>query len=188
MAEIVLFHHAQGLTPGIQHFAEKLRDAGHVVHVPDVYDGATFGDVDTGVAHARSLGFDNVLERSVAAARELPADVVYAGFSLGVMPAMALAQTRPGARAAVLLHGAVPLGEFTDSWPDGVALQLHTRPDDPLGDYEEAEQLAGEVPDAELFTYPGQDHLFTDDSLDVHDQAATTLVLDRMLALLDRVG
>jgi dienelactone hydrolase len=187
MAEILLFHHAQGRTPGVVHFAERLQAAGHVVHVPDLFDGATLPDVDSGVAHARSIGFDVVCDRGVAAAQEWPAALVYAGFSMGVMPAMKLAQTRPGALGAVFLHGAIPLGEFADTWPDGVPLQLHTRPDDAWGDYDDAKHLTEVVPGAELFGYSGQEHLFTDDSLPVYDAEQTGLVLERMLALLAKV-
>jgi dienelactone hydrolase len=188
MAEIVLFHHAQGCTPGVLHFAESLRAEGHLVHVPDLYDGATFDDLDDGVAHARSIGFDTLVDRGVAAAQEWPAEVVYAGFSMGVMPAMALAQNRPGARAVVFLHGAVPLGELGAAWPAGLPLQLHTRRDDDWGDAEEAEKLAAEIPGTELFLYPGDEHLFTDDSLAAHDPEATALVRQRMAALLDRLA
>src|SRR5205085_12235343 len=98
MAEVLLFHHAQGLTPGVRAFADELRAAGHVVHTPDLYEGKTFDTVDEGVAHAREVGFGTILERGVAAAEDLPAELVYAGFSLGGMPAQMLAQTRPGTR------------------------------------------------------------------------------------------
>jgi dienelactone hydrolase len=187
VAEVVLFHHAQGLTPGVVSFADALRAAGHVVHTPDLYDGATFDDLDAGVAHARAIGFDTVLERGVAAAQLLPDDLVYAGFSLGVLPAQRLAQTRTGARGAILLHGAFPQGEFGD-WPAGLALQIHTMEDDDWGDVDVARALVAAVDGAELFLYPGKAHLFTDDGLAAFDAGATDLVQQRVLALLDRVG
>ena len=46
MTEILLFHHALGLTPGITEFAGHLRGAGHTVHTPDLYDGHTFRTVE----------------------------------------------------------------------------------------------------------------------------------------------
>ncbi len=49
MTEIVLFHHAQGLTPGIDAFADELRRAGHTVHTPDLYDGHTFDTLEEGL-------------------------------------------------------------------------------------------------------------------------------------------
>jgi dienelactone hydrolase len=188
MAEVLLFHHAQGLTAGVRSFADELRTAGHVVHTPDLYEGRTFSDLDEGVAHAQEIGFDTVLERGRLAAQSLPADVVYAGFSLGVMPAQLLAQTRPGANAALLLHGSVPLEEFGGAWPPGVPLQIHTMEDDDWGDVEVGRRLAATIPGAELFVYPGDVHLFTDDSLAAYDESAAALVRERVLAFLGRLG
>jgi dienelactone hydrolase len=185
VTQVVLFHHAQGLTPGVVSFADALRAAGHVVHTPDLYDGATFDDLDAGVAHAQEIGFDTVLERGVAAAQRLPDDVVYAGFSLGVLPAQQLAQTRPGARGAILLHGTFPPGEFGD-WPAGLPLQIHTMEDDDWGDIDVARALVAAVDRAELFLYPGNAHLFTDDGLPAHDERAAALVRRRVLEFLDR--
>jgi dienelactone hydrolase len=145
VAEVLLFHHAQGLTDGVLAFADDLRAAGHVVHTPDLYEGRTFDDLETGVGHAQEVGFDTVLERGRLAAQGLPDDVVYAGMSLGVMPAQLLAQTRPGARGAVLLHGSVPLEEFTGEWPPGLPLQMHTMEDDDWGDVDVARQLAATI-------------------------------------------
>ncbi|MGY1835655.1 dienelactone hydrolase family protein [Blastococcus sp. SYSU DS0510] len=184
MAELVLFHHAQGLTAGVRAFADDLRADGHVVHTPDLYDGRTFATLEDGVAHARELGFGAVLERGRAAVAELPERLVYAGFSLGVMPAQLLAQTRPGAAGAVLMHAAVPLGEFADEWPEGVPVQFHVMEADEWGDVAEARELAAAIGDAELFLYPGDRHLFTDRSLADHVEAAAAQVLDRVRAFL----
>lgn len=184
MADVVLFHHALGLTPGVLSFASVLRDAGHTVHTPDSYDGATFADIDEGVAFARSTGFDVVMDRAVSAASALPAEVYYVGMSLGAMPAQMLAQTRPGALGAVLLYSAVPLGEFGDAWPGGVPLQMHLMEDDPFEDTPIARDLAAAVPGAELYVYPGDRHLFADESSADHDPAAAALVRERVLAFL----
>jgi dienelactone hydrolase len=189
MAEIVLFHHAQGLTRGVVAFADGLRAAGHVVHTPDLYDGETFADLEAGVAHARDVvGFGAVLERGRAAAEALPADLVYMGMSLGVMPAQLLTQGRAGARAAVLLHGCVPLEEFGGSWPAAVPGQIHTMTDDSWGDAEVGRAIAAAVAGVELFLYPGAAHLFTDSSLPAYDADAAALVGDRVLAFLARLG
>ncbi|CAA9273468.1 MAG: hypothetical protein AVDCRST_MAG57-3287 [uncultured Blastococcus sp.] len=188
MAEVLLFHHALGLTSGVHSFADRLRAAGHVVHTPDLFEGRTFAGVDEGVAHAQAIGFGTVLERGRAAAEGLPDRLVYAGASLGVMPAALLAQTRPGAVGALFLHGAVPLDEFGDgTWPDGVPLQVHTMADDAWGDVDVARQLGEQVPGAEVFRYPGDRHLFTDDSCADFDAPAAALVLERALDLLARV-
>jgi dienelactone hydrolase len=191
MTDVVLFHHVQGLTPGVHALADEIRAAGHAVHTPDLFEGRTFGTLEEGMAFARDTGFGALAERGVAAAEGLGADVVYAGMSFGVMPAQQLAQTRPGARGAVLLHACVPAGEFSAGWPAGVPVQVHGMEHDPLfadeGDLDAARELVEATDDAELFLYPGDQHLFTDSSLPAYDHEATTLVLERVLALLERV-
>jgi dienelactone hydrolase len=186
VAHVLLFHHALGLTDGVRAFADDLRAAGHEVTVPDLFDGRTFAALEDGVAHAEEVGFLTLAERGGRVADDLPADLVYAGFSLGVLPAQRAAQTRPGARAAVLYHGGVPVETFGEVWPPEVTLQLHVAEDDPWGDVEDVRQLAAAA-DGELFTYPGDAHLFTDRTLDVHDPDAAALVLERTLDLLARV-
>ena len=191
MTEIVLFHHAQGLTPGMVAFADQLRSAGHTVHAPDLYDGRTFASLDDGIAHARSIGFDKLLARGAAAANELPAAVVYAGFSLGVMPAQMLAQTRAGARGALLFDACVPVDEFGDAWPAGVPVQVHGMDADPFfaleGDLDAARALVDSTDQAELFLYPGAAHLFADSSLPGYDAAAAQLMTQRVLEFLSRL-
>ena len=125
MAEVVLFHHAQGLTPGVIAFADQLRAAGHTVHTPDLFDGHTFDTLEEGLGYAGRVGFGAVTDRGVRAVEELPAEVVYSGFSLGVVPAQKLAQTRPGARGALFFHSCIPVSEFGSSWPDGGSVQVH---------------------------------------------------------------
>jgi dienelactone hydrolase len=188
MTETLLFHHAQGLTPGFLEFAERWRAAGHTVHTPDLYDGATFGTVDEGVAHAESIGFDEIIRRGTAVAATLPERIVHAGLSLGAMPAQSLTQTRPGALGALLLHGAVPTANFAGPWPAGTPLQMHAMNQDEWADVPILEDLVREISGAELFLYPGSGHLFTDSSSVDYDKRATDLVLERILEFLDRVG
>lgn len=190
MAEVLLFHHAQGLTEGISAFADRLRQAGHTVHTPDVYDGNTFPTLDEGLAYARQVGFGELMERGVRAADALPAALVYIGFSLGVLPAQRLAQTRPGARGAVLLESCVPPSEFGGAWPADVPVQVHGMDADPFfageGDIDAARALVKEAVDGELFVYPGERHLFTDSSLATYDADAATLVAERVLDFVNR--
>ena len=194
MTEIVLFHHAQGLTDGVHAFADRLRSEGHTVHTPDLYEGHTFGTLDEGMAYARSVGFDDLLDRGVAAGAALPPEIVYAGFSMGVMPAQKLAQTRVGARGALLFDACIPLREFGAPWPNGVPVQVHGMDHDPFfaeegGDIDAARELVASTDQAELFLYPGSVHLFADSSLPGYDAAATALMLGRVLDFLSaRVG
>ncbi|MFJ9517879.1 dienelactone hydrolase family protein [Kitasatospora sp. NPDC101801] len=188
MAEIVLYHHSHGLTEGVASFAAELRRAGHTVYLPDLYEGHTFATLEEGIAYARLTGFDTLLERSVAAVKELSNELVYVGFSLGVMPAQLLAQTRAGARGALLLHACFPVSEFGERWPTGVPVQVHGMDADPFfvddGDLEAARALVESAPEAELFRYPGHEHLFTDASLPSYDRAATALLTERVLDFL----
>lgn len=187
MTEILLFHHAQGLTGGVRALADDLRAAGHMVHTPDLFDGRTFDTLEEGVAHAEEVGFGNLIAQGVAAAEVLPEALVYVGLSMGAMPAQRLAMTRPGALGALLLHSSVPLEFFGGDWPEGVLGQIHTARDDDWGDADVAQAIAAEVPGAELFLYPGYQHLFTDRSLQAYDEQAAAQVLERVLAFLGRL-
>jgi len=189
MAEVMLFHHAHGQTAGFLAFADGIRAAGHTVHTPDLYDGHTFDSLDGGLAFAKQLGFGNLLERGVRAADRLPSELVYAGFSLGVMPAQQLAQTREGARGALLLHACLPTSEFGSSWPADVPVQVHAMDADPFfvedeGDIDAARALVESAEQAELFLYPGDQHLFADSSLPSYDQDAAELLTRRVLDFL----
>jgi dienelactone hydrolase len=192
MAEILLFHHAQGQTEGFLAFADELRAAGNVVHTPDLYDGKTFTELGDGVGYAEQVGFDTLVERGRAAADRLPSEMIYAGFSLGVLPAQMLAQTRPGTKGALLFHSCIPTSEFGRPWPQGVPLQIHMMDADewalpPNEDLDVARQLDETVESAELFVYPGDRHLFADNSLPDYDESAATLLKQRVLSFLDNV-
>ncbi|MGO7294905.1 dienelactone hydrolase family protein [Rhizobium ruizarguesonis] len=193
MAEILLFHHAQGLTPGVCSFADDIRAAGHIVHTPDLFDGRTFPSIEPGIAYIGEIGFDAMRERGVRLADELPAGLVYAGFSFGVLPAQKLAQTRPGARGALLFYSCLPIsGEWAfGPWPDGVAVQIHGMDNDPIfvgeGDIDAAREIVETVEDAALFLYPGDQHYFADSSLPSYDADATALLTLRVIEFLNRV-
>jgi dienelactone hydrolase len=188
MAEVLLFHHAQGQTPGFHAFADELRGAGHTVHTPDFFDGRTFDSIDSGLAYAKQIGFGEIVERGVRAAGGLPAELVYAGFSLGEVAAQKLAQTRPGARGALLFYSCVPISEFGSSWPAGVPVQIHAMDADPIfvgeGDIDAARALVESAEDAELFLYPGDQHYFADSSLPSYRADAAALLRERVLDFL----
>jgi dienelactone hydrolase len=193
MAEVLLFHHAQGLTRGVHAFAGDLRVAGHTVHTPDLFEGRTFQSIEEGLAYIRGIGFDEVRERGVRVADKLPPALVYAGFSFGVLPAQKLAQTRPGARGALLFYSCLPIsGEWAfGPWPERVPVQIHGMDNDPIfvgeGDIVAAREIVEKVKGAELFLYPGDQHYFADSSLPSYDAEATALLTRRVLAFLGRV-
>jgi dienelactone hydrolase len=193
MAEVLLFHHAQGQTEGFHAFADELRQAGHTVHTPDLFDGRTFESIEEGMAHAEEVGFpDAIIERGERAAGQLAPELVYAGFSLGVVPAQKLAQTRPGARGALLYYSCVPLSYFGGSWPKGVPAQIHGMDEDPIfvgeGDVDAARELVEVAEDAELFLYRGDQHYFADSSLPGYDESAAKLLTERTVAFLAEHG
>jgi dienelactone hydrolase len=196
MAEVVLFHHVQGLTDGMLAFADELRGGGHTVHTPDLFDGERPATIDDGIALTRTIGGDVLDERADKAVADLPEGLVYAGFSFGAAAAQRLAQTRPGARGALLYESCISLtAEWAfGPWPDGVAVQIHGMDKDPFfaleGDLDAARELVETVgPElAELFVYPGDRHLFSDRSLPSYDADAAALVVQRSREFLDRVG
>jgi dienelactone hydrolase len=188
MTDVLLFHHAQGQTTGFHAFADELRRGGHTVHTPDLFEGRTFDSIDEGMAHAEELGFpDEIFARSERAADGLPNELVYAGFSLGVLPAQKLAQTRPGARGALLFYSCVPT-EFFGPWPPDVPVQVHGMDADPIfvgeGDIDAAREVVASSEDGELFLYPGNQHYFADSSLPSYDPEATALATRRVLDFL----
>ena len=186
MTEVVLYHHVQGLTDGVRAFADELRESGHTVHTPDMFGGRTFPTIDDGIAFAQEQGFAKLVEVGVAASDDLSSDIVYAGFSFGAMPAQQLAQTKPGARGALLMYGVVPFTEFGDAWPEDVPVQVHAMENDAwfLEDLPSAQALADSTDVAELFLYPGDKHLFADASTADYDADAAALLMERVRAFL----
>lgn len=186
MAEVLLYHHIQGLTEGVRAFADELRQDGHTVHTPDLFGGRTFDSIEEGFAFAKETGFDTIRERGAAAADELGTELVYAGFSFGVTIAQRLAQTRPGARGAVLMYSCLPVDEFGGVWPVGVPVQIHGKEGDEFFDEDlpAARELVRSTSDAELFVYPGDQHLFADSSLAAYDPEAAALLTERVRAFL----
>ena len=191
MADVLLFHHAMGQTPGFHAFADELRAAGHAVHTPDLFDGRTFASIEEGVGYADEVGFGEIVEKGVRAADRLPDELVYGGFSLGVLPAQKLAQTRPGARGGLFFYSFVPVEEF-GTWPAGVPAQIHGMDADPYfageGDIDAARALVESAPDVELYVYAGDEHYFADSSLASYDAVASALLMERVLAFLDARG
>ena len=190
MAEIIVFHHILGLTPGVEAFADDLRAAGHTVHTPDLYAGRRFDSIEAGASFAQGPEAPDLDALADAAVADLPAEVVYLGISSGVMQAQRLAQTRPGAAGAILLEATVPItGDWAfGPWPDGVPVQIHGMDADPFfageGDIDAARALVAAVPEAELYVYPGDRHLFEDRSLPSYDAGATALLTARVLEFL----
>ena len=193
MARVVLFHHVLGVTDGLHAMADRMREAGHEVAVPDLFDGHQFSTIEAGAEHVDAIGVPALLERAQAAVADMPEDVVYAGVSLGVLAAQSLAQTRAETNGAVFMESCVPATEFGDGWPEGLPVQIHGMDGDPFfageGDIDSARAIVDSASPgtAELFTYPGDGHLFVDPSAEAHDPAAAELVMQRVLDFLQRI-
>jgi dienelactone hydrolase len=184
MAEIVLFHHAGGVTDGVLAFAQQLRDAGHTVHTPDLFDGRTFADVHDGVAFVQAQGEGTFAARAAEIVASMGSELVYAGMSMGAARAAEQVLTRPGAKGAFFLYGAIAPSWWDATWPDLVPSQAHVTKDDEFREPEAEVQYLADVPGAELFVYPGAGHLFAEPGHPDYDEVAARLAAQRILAFL----
>jgi dienelactone hydrolase len=183
MVEIVLFHHVCGMTDGVHAFAETLRETGHTVHTPDLFEGRTFTDVREGMEFAESVGEEVFEGRAAEVVKQYPTDAVYGGMSMGAARAAEQVLERPGARGAFFLYGAVAPSWWGATWPSDVATQAHVAEGDELRE-PEAETEYAEVPGAELFVYPAGGHLFAEPGHPDHDPDAARLATGRVLDFL----
>jgi dienelactone hydrolase len=197
MAEVVMFHSVLGLRPAVQDAAERLRVAGHTVHTPDLFDGEVFDNIDDGMRKEETIGSREIARRAEEAVAELPAELVFAGFSMGLVYAEWLAASRPGALGAVLMHGAVPVEGLTEyfgveRWPAGVPVQVHYAADDPWVEAEQeviplGDAVRGAGAEFEQYVYPGSGHLFADPNFFEYDLASSEAMWERVISFLGRV-
>jgi dienelactone hydrolase len=193
VSRIVLLHSAQGLGPGVEIWADRLREAGHEVWAPDLFEGRTFDRLEDGIAHRDEVGVAELMRRAEAALAELPGDVVYCGFSMGAASAGYYAATRKGSRGAVLISGVTPLAQLgVERWPEGVPAQVHFTAEDEWidrGGVESFEHALDAVrAKLEIHVYPGSGHLFADPASPGYDPAAAELLLTHVLGFLERCG
>lgn len=190
MATVVLFHSVYGLRPAVHSAADRLREAGHEVHTPDLYDGRTADSVEAGMELKDEIGRDELLKRAVTATAPLSeAGLVYAGFSLGGSIAQNLALGDTKARGLLLMHGTSDIAE--DAAVDELPVQLHVADPDPYEPHDWLNawylrmQRAGA--DLEVFRYTGAGHLFTDEGLDDYDEESAEQVWRVALGFLGTV-
>ncbi|MGH2884328.1 MAG: dienelactone hydrolase family protein [Solirubrobacteraceae bacterium] len=187
----MLFHSAQGLRRDVRLWTESLRAAGHQVYTPDLFEGATFEQLEDGIAHRDQIGIPVLMRRAAAALEELPAQLVYGGFSMGAATAEYYAATRDGARGAVLMHSVAPLKTFgVETWPNGLPVQLHYAVGDPLlGDRRDVDALrvlaAAAGARTVVYEYPGAGHLFADPDGPDYDPTLADEMLQRQLSFLE---
>lgn len=186
MARLLLFHHVQGLTPGVRSLADRIRAGGHEVTTPDLFGGRTFATIEEGMEYGDAHQ-DRAVEMARAAAAVLAPGFAVGGISYGVMPAQTLAQQHDGVRGAVLIDGGLKTDWFGGPWPAGVALQIHVCAGDPWAERPMPDELAAEA-GGELHLYPGAAHLSVDDSLAAYDASIAAQVVERTVALLDALA
>ena len=184
MVEIVLFHHVGGVTEGVVAFAELLREAGHTVHTPDLFDGRTFADIHDGIAYVDSVGEDMFAARAAQMIAPMGKDLVYGGFSMGVARAGEQVLTRPGARGAFFLYGTIAPSWWEATWPAGVPSQAHVTEADEFREHDAEAEYVAEVPGGELFVYPGSGHLFAEPGHADYDEEVARLATERVVAFL----
>lgn len=192
MANVVVFHGAYGLRPAILGLADTIRNAGHTVHTPDLYDGEVFADRDAALQKVQELGFDAILDRALARTAHLEAPVVYAGISNGGACAELAAATRRGARAAILIHAPLMLRDRGwTRWPPGVPVQVHLARRDPIRVQAVVDALGERVRQSgsgfELFDYDADGHLFSDPGFPAFSERATTLMTGRVVEFIARL-
>ena len=191
MAEIALIHSVLGMTTGFTAAADRFRNAGHTVHPVDLFDGAApLDSYELAAERVQQIGVPELVGRARAAVQSLTPELVYGGFSLGAAISAGLAARRPGARGALLLHGAPNAASIgATSWPAGVPAQIHMALGDPgrnpawIDDLGTLIRASGSTCD--VFDYPGTGHLFTDASRpDEYDEASAELLWQRVFEFL----
>ena len=193
MADLVLFHHILGYTSGVAQMADELRAAGHTVYAPDLFDGQLPATIEEGQQLVQQAGDQHFQQLMAQYLADLPEQLAYVGTSWGAALAQHSAQTRAGALGAVLLEAFIGLDApwGFGPWPHGVPVQIHGMDNDPFfagdGDLQAAREFVGTASGqehAQLFTYAGSSHLFTDSSLPSHDPAACSKVMERVIKFL----
>ncbi|WP_103351723.1 dienelactone hydrolase family protein [Amycolatopsis sp. CA-128772] len=187
MTDVVVFHSVLGLRPVELGFAERLRAAGHHVTTPDLYDGRTASTLEAGFALKDAVGWDTIARRARDAVRDLPAETVFVGVSMGAGVVETVLPHRPGTAGVLLLHavGALPAGVRA-----GLPVQVHVADPDPLAPpaqiaaWREAAARLGA--DARVYTYPGLGHFYTDAGGPEYDPAAAELTRERVEEFLSR--
>jgi dienelactone hydrolase len=189
MAYIVVFHSVFGLRAVETGAAELFRAAGHEVLTPDLYAGQVATSLDEGFALMDRIGWSTIERRAHDAVRRVPGDAVLTGFSMGAGVVHALLPHRTETAGVLLLHG---LAEIPGTARTGLPVQVHVADPDPLVRPAEVTawraDVAGSGAAAQVFTYPGAGHFYTDADLPDYDERAATLTWQRALAFLGTLG
>jgi dienelactone hydrolase len=181
MAPIALFHSVLGLRPVELRAAERLRQAGHEVVTPDLYDGRTAATLDLGFRLADRVGWKAVITRARQSLDGMPDETVLAGVSMGAGVVAELWPERPATAGVLLLHATADLPSGVRP---GLRVQLHAAEPDTFASPEQVAALRRAARDAhvalDVFRYPGAGHFYTDPDLPDHAPAAAELTWRRV--------
>jgi dienelactone hydrolase len=185
MAQVVVFHSAYGLRQAEADTAACLRAAGHDVSTPDLYDGRTASTMDAALALMDAVGWEVICARARQALEVVPQTAVLAGFSMGAGVIGSVWDQRRAAAGVVLLHGIAPIPA---SARPGLPVQVHLAGDDPFAPrqavarWQAGATRAGLA--AQVFTYPGAGHFYTDPCLADYHPASAGQTWQRVTAFL----
>jgi len=185
MAQLVLFHSACGLREVELTAARRLRAAGHEVLTPDLYAGQAADDLDTALSLMDAIGWEVICGRARQALDPVPGRAVLAGFSMGAGVIGSVWDRRPQAAGVVLLHGIAPVPA---SVRPGLPVQVHVADEDRFAPRQAVAQWQDGAVDAgvaaEVFTYPGAGHFYTDARLADYHAFSASLTWQRVTAFL----
>lgn len=189
MASVLLFHSVLGRRNVEIEAAARLRDEGHQVWAPDLFDGRSAETVPAGCELMAEIGWDTIRQRARAAIAATPDVAVLAGFSMGAGVVSSLWAERPDVRGILLFHGLAKIPHGVDP---ATPLQIHVADPDEFAPPDQLAALrqraAQEGLQPEVFLYPGAGHFFTDESLPDFDAIAAQQAWDRATAFLNALG
>ena len=156
MATVLLFHHAQGQTPGFLRFADDLRAAGHTVHAPDLYHGHMFPDLTEGVAYAAAGRFCGDHPPWFGGSQSAACRDRLCGLLARRAAGAGAGADASRGEGALLFHGCVAPSELGTAWPEAVPLQIHIMAADhwTVDDRAAAQALVAENPDRRAVPLP----------------------------------
>lgn len=185
MVPVVLFHSAYGLRQAEADAAARLRAAGHEVMTPDLYGGQTAATLETALALMGMVGWDLICARASQALAAVPETAVLAGSSMGAGVIGSVWDQRRAASGIVLLHGIAPIPATARP---GQPVQVHVAEGDPFASGQDVERWQADAGraglNAQVFTYPGAGHFYTDSVLADYHPAAASQTWQRVTAFL----
>lgn len=190
MAQLLLLHHALGVTSALRRLADRFEDAGHDVVVPDLFESRVFASVEEGMEHVESVGIETLAGLGEDAASDMQPGFVVCGISLGAIAAMRAGVSNDAVAAVVVASACIPEEYIGGPWPRTLPLRVVASREDAMfrdeGDLEAATEYTHSAQQAKLKLMPGREHLFVEAD-DPESTAATEWLVETVMRFLDRV-